>query len=49
MWRAIASHKKVVENRLTSKYNSDGLASALLKYKEVKNMFKKDGNNEIKT
>ncbi len=45
----MVSHKKVVENRLTSKYNSDGLASALLKYKEVKNMLKKDGNNEIKT
>ena len=25
------------------------MAAALLKYKEVKNMFKKDGNNEIKT
>ena len=30
-------------------YNRNGLAAALLKYKEVKNMFKKDGNNEIKT
>ena len=40
---------KNVEKRLTSKYNRNGLASALLKYKEVKNMFKKDGNNEIKT
>ena len=35
----MASHKKVVEKRLTSKYNRNGLVSALLKYKEVKNMF----------
>ena len=30
-------------------YNRNGLATALLKCKEVKNMFKKDGNSEIKT
>ena len=41
--------QKAVEKNLTSKYNRNGLAAALLKYKEVKNMFKKDGNNEIKT
>ena len=44
----MASHKNV-EEKLTSEYNRNGLATALLKYKEVKNMFKKDGSNEIKT
>ena len=44
----MASHKNTYK-KLTSEYNRNGLAAALLKYKEVKNMFKKDGNNEIKT
>ncbi len=44
----MASHKNE-EKILTSEYNRNGLATALLKYKEVKSMLKKDGNNEIKT
>jgi len=44
MWRAKASHENA-EKKLTSKYNRKSLATALLKYKEVK----KEGNNEIKT
>ena len=33
----------------TSKYNSTGLAAALLKYRRFKTMISKNGNNEIKT
>ena len=41
--------QKSVEKKLTSKYNRNGLAAALLKYRRLKTCKKKDGNNEIKT
>ena len=38
-----------VGEKETSKYNRNGLAAALLKYRRFKTMISKNGNNEIKT
>ena len=38
-----------IGEKITSKYNRNGLAAALLKYRRLKTMIKKNGNNEIKT
>ena len=38
-----------VGEKKTSKYNRNGLAAALLKYRRFKTMISKNGNNEIKT
>ena len=38
-----------VGEKITSEYNRNGLAAALLKYRRLKTMIKKNGNNEIKT
>ena len=38
-----------IGEKITSKYNRNGLTAALLKYRRLKTMIKKNGNNEIKT
>lgn len=38
-----------VGEKETSKYNRNGLAAVLLKYRRFKTMISKNGNNEIKT
>lgn len=38
-----------IGEKITSRYNRNGLAAALPKYRRLKTMIKKNGNNEIKT
>lgn len=38
-----------IGEKITSQYNRNGLAVTLLKYRRLKTMIKKNGNNEIKT
>lgn len=36
-----------IGEKITSEYNRNGLAAALLKYRKLKTMIKKNGNNKI--